>query len=455
MIAPARVAAYDALLALTSGRLDLPSAIAVTRETLSDDRDRALAAELITGVQRWRARLDHVITRISKRDLHRLDPEVVEILRLGVYQLLHLTRVPAAAAVNDAVSLCGRARKKSASGLVNAVLRSISRQRSALPIPSRPVDTADRDAALDYLSCALSHPRWLAERWLDRLGFDRAEAWMLFNNQPAPLTLRANTRLHRLGEIVDALATHEILVQSGRWAAEALIVTEGRPLHDPGVQSGLFVVQDEASQLVAALAGEHPLAPVLDTCASPGGKATMLAAAVSGEGLVVACDVRAKRVELLARTVQQTGTTNVRIVHADATALPFLPSTRFATVLVDAPCSGLGTLRRDPDIKWRRTADELPRLATAQRQMLTHAAAAVAPGGRLIYATCSTEPEENDEVARAFLEATPTFARIAPGRINPALDRSLFGEDGFFRTEPDRHGLEGFFAAVFERAQTL
>ncbi len=155
-------------------------------------RDRALATDIAAGVQRWRATLDHLITTLSHKPLDRLDPEIVEILRLSAYQLLHLTRVPAAAVVDDAVNMAGRAGKKSARGFVNAVLRSLSRSRRALPVPPRPADARDRDAALAYLSISLSHPRWLVERWLDRFGFDDTERWLQFNNLPAPLTLRAN-----------------------------------------------------------------------------------------------------------------------------------------------------------------------------------------------------------------------------------------------------------------------
>src|SRR6516164_494290 len=192
MIARARVAAFEILLAVSSERADLPSALALARESLDDDRDKALAGEIASGVLRHRSALDHLIAAFAKRDVDRLDPEVLTILRLSCYQLLHLTRVPAAAVVDDAVDLARRAKKRSATGFVNAVLRTLSRSRKHLPLPARPSDYADRDAALEYLTVTLSHPRWLSARWLDRIGFERAEQWMLFNNQPARLTLRVN-----------------------------------------------------------------------------------------------------------------------------------------------------------------------------------------------------------------------------------------------------------------------
>jgi 16S rRNA (cytosine967-C5)-methyltransferase len=464
VIAPARIAAYDILTAVSAGNADLPTAIAFARGILRDDRDRALAAEIASGVQRRRAALDHLIAQFSKRAIDRLDPEVVEILRLSAYQLLHLTRVPASAVVDDAVNLAGRVGKRSASGFVNAVLRTISRRRESLPLPPRPSNPADQDAALAYLSVTLSHPRWLAARWYTRLGFDAAEAWMNFNNTPSPVTLRANRLRLTRDALAERLTVGGVKVHPAAYAPDGLIVDEGHPLRplsasgrpEPveggghGADEGWFVVQDEASQLVALLAGEHPAARVLDTCASPGGKTTAMAAAMEGRGLLVACDVRDRRVDLLGRTVAASGAPNIRIVQADLLKpLPFAPG--FATVLVDAPCSGLGTLRRDPDIRWRRRETDLPALASAELTMLRHAAQMVAPGGRLIYATCSSEPEENEEIATAFLGGAPQFAPLHAREANAQLADAVVDANGHLRTQPDLHGLEAFFGAVFTR----
>jgi 16S rRNA (cytosine967-C5)-methyltransferase len=449
MIAPARLAAYDILIAVSAGRADLPAAIAHARSTLSDDRDRGLASEIATGVERWRAALDHLIVHFSRRSIDRLDPEVVAILRLSAYQLLHLTRVPASAVVDDAVNLTGKAGKRSASGLVNAVLRALSRTRRALPLPPRPQDPGDRPAATLYLSVTLSHPRWLVERWYHRFGFEATERWLQFNNAPAPLTLRANRLRTTPAALAEHLAQEKVVVTPGRFAPDALIVERGHTLR--AANAGLFVVQDEASQLVPLLAGARPGARVLDTCASPGGKTTALAAAMEPGGLLVACDVRDRRMDLLRRTVEATGASSVRLVQADVLKpLPF--SRRFDCVLVDAPCSGLGILRRDPDIRWRRREEDLAPLAAAQLVMLQHAAAAVAPGGRLIYATCSSEPEENESVAAAFLAASPEFAPVALNRDPTALPAAVvpvIDVRGHLRTYPHVHGLEAFFGAVF------
>jgi 16S rRNA (cytosine967-C5)-methyltransferase len=454
MIGRARIAAYEILAAVSAGRADLPAAIAYLRPTLADERDRALASEISTGVLRWRLALDHLIAARAGRPIAKLDAEVVEILRIGVYQLLHLSRVPASAVVDDAVKMTRKMGKGSASGFVNAVLRGVSRTRGALPLPPRPESPDDRGAALDYLSITLSHPRWLAARWLDRSGFTVAEQWMTFNNQPAPLTLRANRLRTSTTDLQARLATAGVTTHPGRFAPEALIVDEGHALRTDEAAEGTFLVQDEASQLVALLAGARPGRRVLDTCAAPGGKTTAIAAATADDGHVVACDVRDRRMALLQQTVHAVGATNVQFVQADLMqALPF--SAVFDTVLVDAPCSGLGTLRRDPDIKWRRQEAELPALAAAQTRMLHHAAAVVAPGGRLIYATCSSEPEENDQIVDAFLREHPAFVTIDARQTHPALPGTVVDAGGRLRTSPDQHDLESFFGAVFERAAHL
>jgi 16S rRNA (cytosine967-C5)-methyltransferase len=456
MIAPARIAAYEILRAVSSGRADLPTAIASARDSLRDDRDRALAAEIATGVQRWRAALDHLIAVLSKRAVDRLDSEVVDILRLSGYQLLHLTRVPASAVVDDAVKLTRRAGKQSAAGFVNAVLRTLSRRRNDLPLPARPpspqVSTNDdgggRDATLDYLAVTLSHPRWLVERWLDRYGFNATEAWLRFNNTPAPLTLRANRLRATPEEVIQRLAQDDVHLFRGRFAPDALIVESGHPLRDR--PEGLFVVQDEASQLVALLAEPRPGWRVLDACASPGGKTTALAAALDASGRLIAGDVRHRRMTLLRKTLTAAGADQVRLVQMDL--LHPLPFTRpFDLVLVDAPCSGLGTLRRDPDLRWRRNERDLPALAAAELVMLQHAAAAVAPGGRLVYATCSSEPDENEGVVDAFLATTPAFAPLDAREAAPRLPRELIDARGHLRTVPHTHGLEAFFGAVLVR----
>jgi 16S rRNA (cytosine967-C5)-methyltransferase len=451
MTAPARTAAFHALLAIAGDRADLPAALANSRSSLDDERDRALTATIVTGTLRWQRALDHLAQYFAQRPLARIDPAVLAILRLSLFQLLHLDRVPAAAVVDDAVSLTRAARVSSASGFVNAVLRSMLRQRHRLPLPERPAETQDRAAALAYLGITHSHPEWLVGRWLDRYGFEKTEAWVQFNNANAPLTLRANTLRVSRDQLRDLLARYDVDTLPTRYAPDGLTVSLGNPLRTP--EDSAFFVQDEASQLVSLVVDAQPHERVLDLCASPGGKSAAMAASMIDSGTIVASDVRAGRMSLLRDTIRRSGATHVHIVHVPATgALPFV--TTFDRVLVDAPCSGLGTIRRDPDIRWRRAPSDLPRLANQQIELLTRAAATVRPGGRLVYATCSSEPEENDRVVKEFLERAP-FTRLdlresGQSRLAPSL-APVLDDRGALRTLPFAHGLEAFFAVAMVR----
>ena len=449
MIAPARTAAFRALHAVTDGCLDLPAALESSRHELKSARDRALTHEIVTGTLRWRRALDHLVVAFSRRPLARIDRTTLTVLRLSAYQILHLDRVPASAVVGDAVDLARATGTSSASGFVNAVLRSLIRTRHALPLPPRP-SADDTPAALNYLGIAHSHPAWLVERWLARVGLENAERWVRFNNRPAPLTLRVNTLQATVEEARRTLQLDSIETELTPYAPTGLVVRSGQLL--ARLDDGLVFIQDEASQLVTLAVGAAPGERVLDLCAAPGGKTTAVAADMHGRGLLVAADVRVRRVALLRDTVRRSGATTIRIVRvAPDRSLPFAAT--FERVLVDAPCSGLGTLRRDPDVKWRRQPSDLPALAANQLRLLERAAAVVRPSGRLVYSTCSSEPEENEHVVAAFLERHPVFEQVDLG-TDPSIPegvRPLVEPSGAIRTCPHDHGLEAFYAAALQR----
>jgi 16S rRNA (cytosine967-C5)-methyltransferase len=465
------VAALRVYDAVEHGSATLPDALAAVQATLEDARDRALTAEIVSGTFRWRAALDHALAAHASRTLDTIDAVILGILRLSAYQLLFLDRVPARAVVFDAVALARAAKKQSAGAFVNAVLRKIAAvpatdRASLWPPHPAASNGADWRDSFDYLTITLSHPHWLARRMVSRHGFDAAVAWARFNNAPAPLTLRANTVRITCDDLQQQLAAHGVVTEQTAFATDGLIVREGNPLQTPLAGQGLFTTQDEASQLVAEIAqaalpaaADAAGAPraalrVLDACASPGGKTVALAAAVGADGIVVATDRRRRRIRLLNDTLAAAGLMpRVRIAQLDLMApLPF-PAV-FDLVLVDAPCSGLGTIRREPEVRWRRTADDLVRFADQQRQMLAHAAAGVRPNGRLVYATCSSEPEENEAVAAAFLADHPGFRAVPAGDLPlPHAIAAAIDELGHLRTYPFTHGLEAFFAAVFERTR--
>jgi 16S rRNA (cytosine967-C5)-methyltransferase len=377
-MSPARMAAYWALRAVLEGE-DLPRALVRERDQLQDERDRALVTELTTGTLRWLAALDYLI-----------------------------------------------------------VLRRVADSATRPALPRDPGPHGSRAAQLAYLSVAGSHPAWLAQRWLDRVGFERAAAWVRFNNRAPALTLRANRLRTTVEDLSRRLVEHGVETTPTRWARDGLSVVTGMPLRTPLAEQGLFVVQDEASQLVAELVAARPGERVLDACAAPGGTTTAL---------------RSPRLRLLQEIVRRCGADAVQFVRHDLRQPPFQPV--FDCVLVDAPCTGLGTVRRDPEIRWRRQEDDLSRMATLQRALVEGAAAVVRPGGRLVYATCSSEPEENEAVVRAFLADHAEFALVHPDAVGPVRDelRTVTTTEGWLATTPDEHGLELFFAATLRRAE--
>jgi 16S rRNA (cytosine967-C5)-methyltransferase len=380
---------------------------------------------------------------MSGRPLEKLDPQVLDALRLGAYQLLHLARVPASAAVNESVSLVKAARFKSAAPFVNAVLRRLLRERDHLSWPSR-------DTLIQHLAVVHSHPEWLVERWVARYGGAATEAWLRFNNQTPAITLAANPLVATRDQLAVRLAGEGVRTRPTDVAPNGLELVEGRPLSSSAFAEGACFVQDEASQLIPLLVAADAGARVLDACAAPGGKSVALAAQVGARGTVVATDVRARRTRVLAATIARCHADRARVVQiATRGSFPFRPAS-FDAVLVDAPCSGLGTLRRDPDIKWKRSPDDLRVFTQNQIELLTRAATMVRPGGRLVYSTCSSEPEENEDVVRAFsgTSAGITIEPLAAMARVPAAIRALATEHGFLRTEPPRHGLEAFFGAV-------
>jgi len=445
----ARLAATNVLLSVERGRSTLAAAIERARPQVEDARDTALLMELASGVTRWRAELDARLVPHLRHSLDTLAPEVRAILRLAAYQLHHLDRVPDHAIVNESVELTRTLGQPRAAGFVNAVLRNLIRARNGKnPLPKRPVDGAYANAAVEYLSITLSHPRWLVERWLTRFGFDACERWCQFNNTAPDVTLRPIGTT--AAALVARLEAEGLEASLGRYVTGAVRIGAGVFGKLPPDVRDDVLIQDEGSQLVACAAGATAGERVLDVCAAPGGKTLILASGVGASGLIVAADRRAPRVKLLRETLKsRPGLVFVLAVDA-IKGLPF--SDTFDRVLLDAPCSGLGTIRRDPDIKWNRAEADLSRFAQAQTAMIANAARTVRPGGSLIYSTCSSEPEENEAVVDAFLAANSDFS-LAPLALGGECGHATGVLDplGRMRTWPFEHGLDAFFAARLVR----
>jgi 16S rRNA (cytosine967-C5)-methyltransferase len=417
---------------------DLALDAELERRTLSP-RDVALATELVYGVLRWQRYLDWILAPHSRRRLTSLDARVRVLLRLTVYQLAFLERVPAFAAVNDAVTLA-RSRPGVAE-FVNAVLRSFTRRGEREREPALPADP------VDALATRCSFPTWLAARWVERYGATEAEALMRALNERPALGVRANTLRLGRDDLATRLKSEGVAAMPMRLAPEGVMVVGGG---DPGrwraFADGACVVQDEGSMLVARLLEPAAGATVADVCAAPGTKTTHLAQLMDGRGRVLALDPQAGRLGRLPEAAARLGVTIVEAVDGTVEALAPRWAGTCDGVLIDAPCTNLGVLRRNPEVKWRRQAADVATAAERQRSILAAAATLVRPGGRLVYATCSLEPEENEDVIRDFLAGDPAFA------VDPPADFPVpAGADGFVRCLPHRHGTDGFTAIRLRR----
>ena len=423
-----RQIALDILGRVATRRATLADALAAPAAERLDERDRGFLHELVLGTLRRRGWLDHVVARLSSRPLDRISPGVLDALRLGAYQLLFL-RVPPHAALSESVALARRVEPRSA-GFANAVLRRLQREGP----PPEPDAVADPVA---WLTSTGSLPAWLAERWCARLGAEPAVARARALLAPPPTHVRLNPRVPDAERQLAAAG-----VSLRPTAVPGAFEAEGARL-GPLAERGLLYVQDAASQLVARLAaGEGRL---LDACAAPGGKALLMADLGGARSRVIAAERSLRRLATLVRSRSRWGATNVLPLAADALRPPF--AVAFDAVLLDAPCSGLGTLARNPDIRWRLAPGDLPPHAARQAALLERVAPLVRPGGRLVYATCSVEPEETDGVVGPFLDAHPEFEAESLPRW-----ASLFGDGRFVRVDPVRHRTDAFFAARLRRA---
>ena len=433
-----RLEAFDVLRRVESARAFAGILLEEREGRCPDPRDAALLHELVLGVLRRRAALDHAIAAVASRPVEAIDLEVTIALRIGAYALLFLDRVPDFAAVTTSVDLVRTAGRRAAAGFVNGILRRIAREGNAL-LPPPPAE-----GDVEALALHASHPAWWTRRLAARVGFARARAILEADNLPAATVLRVR-------EGIDP-ALDGVELRPGRFSPFARHVAAGRPTATPGFDAGTFWIQDEGSQLVACLAGVGSGDRALDACAAPGGKTLALAEAVRTEGLVVASDRHAGRLRRLARNVARCRLGNVVALAADMTSPPLAAT--FDAVLVDAPCSGTGTLRRHPEIRWRLREEDLAPLATRQRRLLDSCASLVRGGGALVYAVCSMEPEEGEGVVEAFLASHPSFRRGDPRALLPSSARELVGGDGYLRTAPDLEGMDGFFAARLESSGT-
>ncbi len=442
--------------------------------------DRALATELVYGSLRWRGRLDYLLARVLDRPLSKLEPLVLSNLRLGAYQLVFSDRIPASAAVDQAVHCTRALGADRATGLVNAALRRLAREHEQIRFPSL---VREPEAHLVHY---LSLPEWIAKRWLSIYGPEDAAALAAVSNAPPPFTIRVNRQRTTAPELLKELLPRFPKAVLCRYASDGITLgRSGDPGREPAFLDGRFTVQDEASQLVVELLDPQPGEWILDACAAPGTKTTAIAERLGeaggqgGPAGVLALDRHARRLGLVARSARRLGLGHILTLERDASqplgellelshppagaasgdsdatnraATAPRPSRAFDRILVDAPCSGLGSLRRHPDARWRVRAEDPAELAALQLSILQRTADLLKPGGVLVYSTCTLLPEENEDLIQAFVEQRSDLRIVgpdtAPEHLAPLLDA-----DGFMHCLPHVHDMDGFFAARLERIQ--
>ncbi len=408
--------------------------------------DRAFVSHLVNGVWRWRGRLDWMIDQASSRPLRSISPPVLHILRLGLYQVLYMDRVPESAAVNRAVEQVKAVGSSRAAPFVNALLRNLCRNRGGIGFPHAKEDP------VRHLATVHAYPRWLVSRWLEAFGFQETEALLEAQNRIPRLDIRVNPLKGTREEL------QEELFREGVEAVPIQAVPSGLSLEGmrgrvdrlPSFQEGRFQVQDRAAQAVGFLLAPEPGERILDLCAGVGGKSTHLAELTQDRARVTALDIHHSRLIDLQRSADRLGLQGLMPVNADGVRdLTGLFRARFEAVLVDAPCSGLGVLRRHPDGKWNRSQADIRRLAALQKTLLSRAAGVLRSGGRMLFVTCTITPEENEGVVEAFLHKHKDFCRIRLDQRVPSQMKRFIDHQGFFRTLPHIHDTDGFFGALF------
>lgn len=445
-VSPARLAAFD-ILRRVENEGAFASALLATLDIDMRSDDRALCNELVLGVLRRQLWLDRVIEYFSGRKIESLDTPVRLALRLGLYQLRYLSRVPAAAAVNESVNLMHAAHVRSAASFVNAVLRRATREPDYDP-------AADIEDPVRRIAIETSHPVWLIERWDRLFGVAETESFARANNERAPVAFRFTSKATKSEHVLDELRDAGASLEPSQLVPEAWRIKGASGVLQKLSGQGLIYLQDEASQLVGHILDPQSGERVIDVCAAPGSKTTHIAAR-SPETMIVAGDLHQHRLHTLRQLAASQGAMAIHLVtHDAANGLPFADGS-FDRVLVDAPCTGTGTLRHNPEIRWRITAEDIIELAARQKLILCNAARLVRAGGCLVYSTCSVEPEENESIVQAFLEENPGFKPrgLQWQRPDGAEDRNhaLLTSAGVARTWPHKHDVDGFFIAAFTK----
>jgi len=408
------------------------------------DKDKALLNEIAHGCIRWLRRLDWFLNGFYRGQYEKCMSDVKNAMRVALYQILFLNKIPYAAAVNESVEYIKKVRTDKHAGVVNGVMRTLIRTLDSLVWPTREIDE------VNYLGIIQSHPNWLVRRWVQRFGFDEAEKLCAANNIRPKLTLRVNRTKITTEQLENHLKELGIEYKRGKYLDYFVhIRMMSRIYDDEFFKNGHFTIQDESAGLMSQLLNPSETDLVLDVCAAPGGKSSHLSELMNGKGRIIAIDKYQKKAEIMKGNFQRLGITNILVFHEDLNE----PRTDMLKekivggvdkVLVDAPCSGLGVLTKKPDIKWKRESEDILKLQNIQVEILDKASQYVKPGGVLVYSTCTTEPEENEDVVMKFLELHSEFKVDSAAQY---VSKEVVNENGFIEVFPHRHNIDGAFGA--------
>ncbi len=410
--------------------------------------DRAFATEIVYGTVKWKLTLDRTIAAYSNIKIEKLSPWILNILRIGAYQILHMTKVPQSAACNESVNLAGRYGHKASAGFVNAVLRNIARNGGRIELPSRQEDPAG------YFAVKYSYPKWLTEKYIGLFGDEFTESLLEAGNGIPELTVRANTLKTSASGLVGKLGADCIEAIRGKYSSEAVIIKNAVSIGTlAAFKEGLFQVQDQSSMLPAAVLAPLPGERVLDACSAPGGKATHMAQLMQNRGTVLARDIHEHKLKLIEDAAKRLGIDIIKCELHDAALPDSSEEGSFDRVLLDAPCTGLGIVKRKPDIKWARETKDIEGITALQKKLLQTVSQNVKPGGSLVYSTCTILPEENEAVVNEFLQKNGNFEAVDIAQFLPA-GLAEYAKGCMLQTYPNRDGIDGFFVARLKRKET-
>ncbi len=406
-----------------------------------NDYDRSLLNEICHGVIRWMRRLDWFLNGFYRGNWEKCTPEIKNTLRVALYQILFLNKIPDYAAVNEATEFIKKISTQKHADVVNGLLRTIIRTKEELVYPTREIDE------VKYLGIMQSHPNWMVKRWIQRFGFDEAEKLAESNNKRPILTLRINTLKTNKSDVMKRLESRNISARVCRYIDYFITLRLMSKIYlDEDFVNGYYTVQDESSGIPAVLLNPLESDLVLDMCAAPGGKSTHLSQLMHNKGRIVSVDKYDAKINMMQKTAERLGAANIEFVMDDSTDFQSasITANKFDKILLDAPCSGLGALSKKPEIRWKREPEDIFQLAELQKKLLSNAANYLKEGGVIVYSTCTTEMEENMEVIKDFLEKHPDFKIDDAAKF---VRKDLVNAEGCVETFPHIQGIDGSFSA--------